>query len=137
MRLTTKEHDALELFRDEAAIATARVPREERRALEHKGFLRGPDRYNQWSLTAAGRAALLGTLVRLTDNERRSLRHFRNREQHATVQVHGKTRHALEHKGLLRGGPSGRVLTAAGRAALATLDVPNIFDDLFPKKKEA
>lgn len=71
--------------------------------------------------------------LKLTTKEHRALKQFRDRAEFATVHVHGITRHALESKGLLRSGN----LTALGHAALAPPhDVPNIFDDLFPQKKE-
>lgn len=82
-------------------------------------------------LHGSGHASKLVEL-KLTAKERRALRLFRDHERHATTHVHGITRHALESKGLLRAGH----LTARGRAALAPPDVPNIFDDLFPQKKE-
>jgi hypothetical protein len=71
--------------------------------------------------------------MRLTKKELRALRLFRDQYAHAFSRVHGKTIHALERKKLLGGG---RRLTAAGREALAPASIPNIFDDLFPTKKE-
>lgn len=70
--------------------------------------------------------------LKLTTKERRALRLFRDHASRATTRVHGLTRHALERKGLLRD----RILTALGDAALVPADVPNLFDDLFPAKKE-
>ena len=72
--------------------------------------------------------------MRLTKIELRALRLFRDQYARAFSRVHGKTIHALERKKLLGGG---RRLTAAGREALAPpASIPNIFDDLFPTKKE-
>ena len=140
MKLAAKERAVLRLFRDDVAGATASVRAEERRALQAKGLLCGPGRYGGWSLTPAGRAALLGTSVRLTAHERRALRHFQDDTQSAAARAHANTRHALERKGLLRHGGiyRGWILTDAGHAALAPPpDVPDIFADLFPAKKEA
>jgi hypothetical protein len=70
--------------------------------------------------------------LKLTANERRALRLFRDQPRRAIGSVHGITRHALQRKGLLRG----IKLTDLGRAALTSPDVPDIFNDLFPQKKE-
>jgi hypothetical protein len=84
--------------------------------------------------TLRGGSAKKRVGLRITASERRALRLFRDHEARAATRVHGLTRHALERKGLLRG----RTLTALGRAALAPPPgVPDIFDDLFPQKKEA
>lgn len=73
--------------------------------------------------------------MRLTKKELRALRLFRDEAPDATTRVHGKTRHALERKGLVRGKQRGGgwILTPAGRAALAPPPgIPDIFADLFP-----
>jgi hypothetical protein len=77
--------------------------------------------------------------VKITKKELRALRHYRDNPDTAWRYVHGRTRHALERKVLLRGGRrGGRILTAAGHAALAPPPgIPDLFADLFPPKKAA
>ena len=76
--------------------------------------------------------------MKLTAKELRALRLYRDSPDTAWRFVHGKTRHALERKGLLRVGRRRRV-TPTGHAALAS-GIPDIFADLFETrltKKEA
>lgn len=71
--------------------------------------------------------------VKLTAKERRALAELAKpvgRRDYS--RVHGRTRHALERKGLFgSNGKPGGALTPAGHDALV---VPNIFDDLFAKE---
>jgi hypothetical protein len=68
--------------------------------------------------------------VKLTATERRGLRAYARTR--SWTNVHGRTIHALERKGLLGFIRGRRDITPAGHAALT---VPNIFDDLFAKKE--
>jgi hypothetical protein len=68
--------------------------------------------------------------VKLTATERRGLRAYARTRSWRNV--HGRTIHALERKGLLGFIRGRRDITPAGHAALV---VPNIFDDLFAKKE--
>lgn len=53
------------------------------------------------------------------------------------LHVHGHTIHSLEHRGLIS--RSGRHVTPLGHAVLAAdrARIPDIFDDLFPRKRKA
>ena len=75
------------------------------------------------------------TVVKLTANERHALAELAKPVgKRDYSRVHGRTRHALERKGLFgSNGKPGGAITPAGRAALA---VPNIFDDLFEAKEQ-
>lgn len=68
--------------------------------------------------------------MKLTATERRSLRAYARTRSWANV--HGRTIHALERKGLIGFIRGRRNITPTGQAELV---VPDIFDDLFEKKE--
>jgi hypothetical protein len=76
------------------------------------------------------------TLLKLTAKERYALAELgKPVGQRDYSRVHGRTRHALERKGLFgSNGKPGGSITPAGRTELV---VPNIFDDLFANKEAA
>ena len=76
-------------------------------------------------------------LPKLTKTQIRSLRRYARRESWYRVHVHGHTIHSLAHRRLIT--RAGHHVTPLGHAVLAAdqARIPNIFDDLFPRRQQA
>jgi hypothetical protein len=75
-------------------------------------------------------------LPKLTKIQIKGLRRYARSGSWYRLHVHGHTIHSLEHRGLIT--RSDRHVTPLGHAVLAAdrARVPDIFDDLFPHKRE-